>query len=85
MSKRVVSKTKLVLGSPPRADKTLNMEPRYVASRAYYSARRETKNNGKSVRRAKEIARIAYRKVMKELTGVDLAPMKAMKAMKSKK
>ena len=81
-SKGVVRKAKLVLGSPPRAGKALNMEPRYVASRAYYAARREAKSNGMSDRRGKKIARIAYRTVMKALTGEDVAPKKAMKAMK---
>ena len=84
-SKGVVRKAKLVLGSPPRAGKALNMEPRYVASRAYYAARREAKSNGMSDRRGKKIARLAYRNVMKALTGEDVAPKKAMKAMKALK
>jgi hypothetical protein len=84
-SKGVVRKTKLVLGSPPRAGKSLNMEPRFVASRAYYAARREAKKNGMSVLRGKKIARLAHLHVMNAMTGEDVAPKKAMKAMKALK
>jgi hypothetical protein len=44
---------------------SLNMDPRYVASRAYYAARTEALAQGKSGEKAKAAGRRAHVKVMK--------------------
>ena len=45
--------------------KSLNMDPRYVASRAYYAARTAALAQGKSKEKAKAAGRRAHVKVMK--------------------